>query len=148
MDDSKEGISGPARWIGGRGASAACAGVLLAAMWGIPPVQAQDAARVTEGSAEQAEQARAYGQALRGAVQQWWTMPSTPSTGESCRVRIRQLPGGEVLDAEVLPGCVFDDAGKQSLQAAVLKASPLPYAGFEAVFRREAVLNFVAGETR
>ncbi|KAF1720887.1 hypothetical protein [Pseudoxanthomonas wuyuanensis] len=120
----------------------------MVALWAIHPLQAQDAAHMPEGPAERMEQTQAYGQALRRAVQQVWTMPATLATGESCRVHIRQLPGGEVLDAEVQPDCVFDDAGRRSLQAAVLKASPLPYAGFEAVFQRNLVLNFVAGERR
>jgi colicin import membrane protein len=30
------------------------------------------------------------------------------------------------------------------VEAAVLKASPLPYAGFEAVFSRTLELNFIA----
>ena len=40
--------------------------------------------------------------------------------------------------------CPFDELGRRSLEAAVRKASPLPYAGFETVFNRNLDLNFVA----
>ena len=59
---------------------------------------------------------------------------------------IRQLPGGEVVDVTSAPSCPFDALGRQSVERAVLKASPLPYAGFESVFDRNLTLNFVAEE--
>jgi colicin import membrane protein len=44
----------------------------------------------------------------------------------------------------VSPSCPYDALGKRSVEAAVLKAQPLPYAGFESVFSRELKLNFQA----
>jgi len=55
-------------------------------------------------------------------------------------MRITQLPGGEVMSVEFEASCPYDEAGKRSVEAAVLKAQPLPYAGFESVFNRR--LNF------
>jgi colicin import membrane protein len=49
-----------------------------------------------------------------------------------------------VIDAEVAPSCPYDELGRRSVEAAVLKAQPLPYAGFEAVFSRTLNLNFEA----
>jgi len=43
---------------------------------------------------------------------------------------------------QVSGGCPYDALGKRSLEAAVLKASPLPYAGFEDVFSRDVILTF------
>ncbi|HEX5693842.1 MAG TPA: protein TolA, partial [Arenimonas sp.] len=40
--------------------------------------------------------------------------------------------------------CAYDEMGQRSIEAAVLKAQPLPYAGFEKVFRRTLILNFEA----
>ena len=57
-------------------------------------------------------------------------------------IRIRQVPGGEVIDVEVLPSCPYDELGRRSVEAAVLKAQPLPYAGFESVFKRDLILRF------
>lgn len=85
-----------------------------------------------------------YALALQQAIRNNWTRPETVPLGQRCRLTIRQLPGGEVVDVEVSPACPYDDLGKRSVEAAVLKAQPLPYAGFESVFRRTLVLNFEA----
>ncbi|HWU70627.1 MAG TPA: cell envelope integrity protein TolA, partial [Pseudoxanthomonas sp.] len=73
-----------------------------------------------------------------------WTRPESVPLGTRCRVIIRQLPGGNVMSAEVQPGCPMDQAGQDSLERAVLKAQPLPYRGFETVFNRQLNFNFVA----
>lgn len=64
--------------------------------------------------------------------------------GTRCKVLVTQLPGGEVISAEVQPGCPMDAAGQRSIEAAVLKAQPLPYRGFEPVFNRRLIFNFEA----
>jgi colicin import membrane protein len=85
-----------------------------------------------------------YAAALQEAILRNWTRPDTVPLGQRCRITIRQLPGGEVIDAEVAPSCPYDELGRRSVEAAVLKAQPLPYAGFEAVFSRTLNLNFEA----
>jgi colicin import membrane protein len=85
-----------------------------------------------------------YQAALQEAILRNWTRPDTVPLGQRCRITIRQLPGGEVIDAEVAPSCPYDELGRRSVEAAVLKAQPLPYAGFEAVFSRTLNLNFQA----
>ena len=85
-----------------------------------------------------------YAAALQLAIQRQWIRPETVALGQRCRISIRQLPGGEVVDVSVSPGCGYDAAGRQSVERAVFKASPLPYAGFETVFNRNLDLNFVA----
>ena len=85
-----------------------------------------------------------YAAALQEAILRNWTRPDTVPLGQRCRITIRQLPGGEVIDAEVAPSCPYDELGRRSVEAAVLKAQPLPYAGFEAVFSRTLNLNFLA----
>lgn len=93
----------------------------------------------------QAQQERArYGAALRGAIQAQWLRPPSLPDDAACRVRIRQLPGGEVVSAEVMPDCAFDETGQRSLERAVLRAQPLPYQGFEQVFERDLVVRFVS----
>ncbi len=85
-----------------------------------------------------------YQAALQEAILRNWTRPDTVPLGQRCRITIRQLPGGEVIDAKVAPSCPYDELGRRSVEAAVLKAQPLPYAGFEAVFSRTLLLNFEA----
>lgn len=87
-----------------------------------------------------------YVQALQAAILSQWTRPESVQIGQRCRISIRQLPGGEVVDVTVSPACPFDELGRQSVERAVLKASPLPYAGFEDVFERTLNVNFVAEE--
>ncbi|KAF1725095.1 cell envelope integrity protein TolA [Pseudoxanthomonas japonensis] len=85
-----------------------------------------------------------YAAAIQEAVLRQWTRPESVAVGTRCRVVIRQLPGGDVVSAEVQPGCAMDAAGQDSIERAVLKARPLPYRGFESVFARTLTLNFEA----
>jgi colicin import membrane protein len=85
-----------------------------------------------------------YAAALQAAILRNWTRPETVPIGQRCRIVIRQIPGGQVVDAQVDPSCPYDELGRRSVEAAVLKAQPLPYAGFERVFERTLTLNFQA----
>jgi colicin import membrane protein len=85
-----------------------------------------------------------YAAALQAAILRNWTRPETVPLGQRCRIVIRQIPGGQVVDAQVDPSCPYDELGRRSVEAAVLKAQPLPYAGFERVFERTLTLNFQA----
>jgi colicin import membrane protein len=85
-----------------------------------------------------------YIAAIQQQVSGQWTRPESVPLGTRCRVVIKQLPGGNVLSAEVQPGCAMDQAGQDSLERAVLKSQPLPYRGFESVFNRTLIFNFTA----
>lgn len=85
-----------------------------------------------------------YAAALQEAILSKWTRPETVPVGSRCTLLIRQLPGGRVMSAEVSSPCAYDEQGRRSIEAAVLKAQPLPYAGFESVFARNLTLNFTA----
>lgn len=85
-----------------------------------------------------------YVAAIQSAILRNWTRPDTVPIGQKCRIVIRQIPGGEVVSADVDPSCPYDAQGRRSVEAAVLKAQPLPYVGFESVFRREIRFNFEA----
>lgn len=87
-----------------------------------------------------------YAAALQAAILAKWTRPDSVPIGSTCRLSIRQLPGGQVMGVEVASPCAYDEQGRRSIEAAVLKAQPLPYAGFEAVFSRTLTLNFRAEE--
>ena len=85
-----------------------------------------------------------YAAAIQRAVLSQWVRPDSVPLGQKCSISIRQLPGGEVVEARVSPSCPYDDAGKRSIEAAVLRAQPLPYRGFESVFQRNLIFNFTA----
>lgn len=81
-----------------------------------------------------------YAAAIQAAVSNQWIRPDNVPLGQPCRVVIRQLPGGEVIEAKVDASCPYDEVGRRSVEAAVLRAQPLPYQGYERVFSR--TLNF------
>ena len=85
-----------------------------------------------------------YVAAIQEAIVRQWVRPESVQLGQRCRLTIRQLPGGEVADVSVSGVCPLDALGRQSVERAVLKASPLPYAGYESVFNRTLNLNFLA----
>ncbi|HST44066.1 MAG TPA: cell envelope integrity protein TolA [Luteimonas sp.] len=87
-----------------------------------------------------------YAAALQDAILRNWTRPDNVPLGQVCQISIRQLPGGEVIEVTVSPSCPYDEQGRRSVDAAVRKAQPLPYAGFEAVFQRNLRLNFKAAD--
>ena len=82
-----------------------------------------------------------YAAAIQNAVTPNWlrpdNMPSTP-----CAVNIVQSPGGDVMSATVDPSCPYDDAGRRSVENAVLRTKTLPYKGFESVFKRNLTFTF------
>lgn len=83
-----------------------------------------------------------YAAAIQAKVQDAWIRPDNIASGQRCQIVITQLRGGRVLSAKVSGSCPYDEAGRRSIEAAVLNAQPLPYAGFESVFNRELILNF------
>ncbi len=82
-----------------------------------------------------------YKAAIQNAVIPNWlrpdNMPDVP-----CEVHILQSPGGDVLSANVDPSCPYDEAGRRSVENAVLRTKTLPYKGFEKVFQRNLTFAF------
>ncbi len=83
-----------------------------------------------------------YAMALSQVIESNWTRPDTVPLGMKCKIVIIQAPGGEVVGARVDPSCPYDEIGRRSLEAAVMRASPLPYNGFEDVFDPQLNLTF------
>jgi colicin import membrane protein len=100
------------------------------------------AQRQTGNNSQNSTLSDEYAAAIQNAVTQNWfrpdNMPSVP-----CVVHIEQIPGGTVLSAKVDPSCPYDDAGKRSVENAVLRAQPLPYKGFESVFSPHLTFTFM-----
>lgn len=78
-----------------------------------------------------------YYSAIQSQVTNNWFRPPTARPGLRCRLKIVQIPGGEVISAAIAGRCNADEATRRSLVAAVERAGSLPYRGFEDVFERE-----------
>ena len=100
-----------------------------------------DQARSGQGGQDTALQAQ-WLAAIQAAVTQSWLRPDNLPHGVVCPVDITQIPGGSVINVHVESGCPYDEVGRKSIQNAVMRAQPLPYQGYEKVFKRQITLNF------
>lgn len=108
---------------------------------------ANELAETQAAEAQRAAQARAasmsaqWAAAIQARVQRAWIRPPSARPGLDCRVFVTQAVGGTVLEARV-GECNGDEAVRQSLQAAVFRASPLPSPPDPALFERNIELRF------
>ncbi len=79
---------------------------------------------------------------IRDRVTQRWIRPASARAGLNCEVRVTQVPGGEVTHVEI-GSCNGDAAVRESIEAAVMRASPLPSPSNPDVFDRNLRFNFV-----
>lgn len=70
-----------------------------------------------------------------------WNRPPSARPGLECRVKVAQAPGGAVLSVQI-DQCNGDEAVKQSIEAAVMRSSPLPAPPDPRLFERNLVLVF------
>jgi colicin import membrane protein len=70
-----------------------------------------------------------------------WNRPPSARPGLECSVRVAQTPSGTVLSVQI-GQCNGDAAVKQSIEAAVMRASPLPPPPDPRLFERNLVLVF------
>lgn len=82
-----------------------------------------------------------WAQAIQARVQRAWIRPPSAKAGLDCIVAVTQVPGGTVVRAEVRT-CNGDEAVRQSIEAAVFRASPLPPPPDPALFERNLELRF------
>ncbi|HTQ36582.1 MAG TPA: cell envelope integrity protein TolA [Steroidobacteraceae bacterium] len=78
---------------------------------------------------------------ISAAVQRKWNKPPSATAGLDCEVKVTQVPGGAVTGVTI-GHCNGDDAVRQSIQNAVLAASPLPQPPDPALFDRNLRFNF------
>ena len=71
-----------------------------------------------------------------------WIKPPSAQPGISCIVSVTQVPGGEVTAARVDSCSGGDAALRESVEAAVYRASPLPPPPDPALFERNLILTF------
>jgi colicin import membrane protein len=100
---------------------------------------------------ENAQRARASGQgaawaaAIQARIQRAWIRPESARAGLDCTVIVNQVPGGEVTGVRI-GACNGDDVVRQSIEAAVYRASPLPPPPDPALFERTIEVRFRPNE--
>jgi colicin import membrane protein len=101
----------------------------------------------TLAAEEQADAARsgpalASWQSLIAAkITRAWLRPPTARPGIQCMLYVTQVPGGEVTQVRI-GECNGDQAVRESIEAAVYRASPLPPPPDPALFDRNLRINF------
>jgi colicin import membrane protein len=83
-----------------------------------------------------------YVAAIAAVVTNNWLRPPTAQPGLNCKVKVVQIPGGEVISSSLTGRCNGDEATRRSILAAVDRAGVLPYRGYEDVFQREIEFTF------
>lgn len=85
-----------------------------------------------------------YARALQAHVVSQWVYSESALNTAPCKAHVTQLPGGTVIAVAIDRDCPENPALRHSIESAIIKASPLPYAGFEDVFTRKVTMNFKA----
>lgn len=70
-----------------------------------------------------------------------WLRPPTAKAGIDCMLNVTQIPGGEVTQVSI-GACNGDQAVRDSIEAAVYRASPLPAPPDPALFDRNLKIRF------
>ena len=98
---------------------------------------------------QQEEQSNAAAQAglaswvgeVKGRIEDAWIKPPTAKSGLDCILDITQDPGGTVTNVSI-GRCNGDGAVKESIEAAVYRASPLPPLPDPSLFQRQLIIEF------
>jgi len=78
---------------------------------------------------------------IQARIQRMWNRPPTAVAGLDCTVYITQVPGGTISSAR-LGECNGDEATRESILAAVYRASPLPAPSNPDLFDRNLKVPF------
>jgi colicin import membrane protein len=78
---------------------------------------------------------------IQARIQRVWNRPASAAAGLDCTVYITQVPGGTISSAR-LGECNGDDATRESILAAVYRASPLPAPSNPDLFDRNLKVPF------
>jgi colicin import membrane protein len=98
---------------------------------------AEERINAARGSAEEA----AWLALVRDRVTRAWIRPPSARAGVNCEVYVTQVPGGVVTGVKI-GSCNGDAAVRESIEAAVYRASPLPTPSNPDLFDRNLKFNF------
>jgi colicin import membrane protein len=106
----------------------------------------EEADRAAQAAAAQRQRELAslrdqYANAIAQKVERNWIHPAAAVQPGSCRVRVKQIPGGDVVSVDA-SACTGDPSYRQSVEAAVFRAAPLPQPPDPAVFDRDIIFTF------
>ncbi len=107
--------------------------------------EAEEAALAQARSTELATKRALYRQAITQKVERNWIKPASALPEYTCRVNVKQIPGGEVVSVRIV-SCDADASFERSVENAVYKASPLPDPPDPQLFEREINFTFRPGE--
>jgi colicin import membrane protein len=88
------------------------------------------------------DEASRWHAAIVARIQRAWIKPPSAQPGISCTVSVTQVPGGEVTSVRVEACAGGDTAFRESVEAAVYRASPLPPPPDPRLFERNLLLTF------
>ena len=80
-------------------------------------------------------------QLIQARIQHNWIRPPSARSGIDCVLKVTQLPGGTIAGVSI-GACNGDAAVRQSIEDAVLRASPLPPPPDPALFDRNLEIEF------
>ena len=95
-----------------------------------------EAVRQAQGVVDQ------YTEIIKQKVTRNWLRPAASKKGLACKVLVRLIPGGEVVEVRIISSS-GDASFDRSVEAAVLKASPLPLPPDPLLFERFRELKFL-----
>lgn len=78
---------------------------------------------------------------ITARIQRAWLKPPSARAGIECVLNVTQVPGGEVTNVRI-GSCNGDQAVRESIEAAVYRASPLPPPPDPTLFERNLVITF------
>ncbi|HWW33306.1 MAG TPA: cell envelope integrity protein TolA [Steroidobacteraceae bacterium] len=78
---------------------------------------------------------------IAAKINRAWLRPPTAKAGIDCMLNVTQVPGGEVTQVSI-GQCNGDQAVRESIEAAVYRASPLPPPPDPALFDRNLKIDF------
>lgn len=85
-------------------------------------------------AARQVQLDASYRQQIRERIMMTWKHDGS-ANGHHCTIKVRQLPGGDVLGSEIVEPCDLSAAHRLAFRESLTNLR-LPYAGFERVFSR------------
>ncbi len=100
-------------------------------------IQAEERAAALRSSGQMNQ----YIAQISARIERAWIRPPSARVGLECEVRVTQVPGGAVTGVQV-GRCNGDEAVRQSIEAAVYRASPLPQPSDPALFERNLIITF------
>jgi len=103
-------------------------------------VSAPVVADVEPSQALDKDELAAYQFAISQKIRRNWAVPAGAGPETRCSVRVNQKPGGEVVAVNIID-CNGDESVRRSVEAAIMRSSPLPEPSDPDLFHRQLMLN-------